>query len=215
MCNDLHKKKKCKYCVNNSFASYKDVTINGKLKITCWDNKKNDKLPKDVFYSSNQKYWFTCDVCNNDFELIINNATFHNCWCPFCKYKTEGILHKWLVNNKDIKLVKKEYKPKWCSTEYKNIIQNVIKKGYYQYRYDFMITFNNNKKIIIELDGIQHFEQVKNWKTPFEQQIRDKYKEFKAKKYNIPLIRCIQEDIYKNKNNWGKKLLRKFKKYNK
>ena len=70
------------------------------------------------------------------------------------------------------------------------------------------------KQLIIELDGRQHFEQVRNWKSPLEQQIRDKYKEHLARKKKIPLVRCIQEDVSRDRNNWGRKLkkyLLKFK----
>jgi very-short-patch-repair endonuclease len=76
-----------------------------------------------------------------------------------------------------------------------------------------LITFNNDKKLIIELDGLQHFKQVRNWKSPLHYQIRDKYKEFKARKYKIPLIRCFQEDVYHNKNQWNIKLEKQLKKY--
>ena len=64
----------------------------------------------------------------------------------------------------------------------------------------------NKKQLIIELDGRQHYDQVWNWKDPLEQQIRDKYKEFKAKKKEIPLIRCIQEDVWMDRNDWQIKL---------
>ena len=105
---------------------------------------------------------------------------------------------------------------KICSTEsFKGVNKKKeLKNGKYQYRHDFLITFNNKKKLIIELDGIQHYEQVSNWKGPFEQQIRDKYKEFKARKHKIPLIRCKQEDVLMDRNNWKKKLKKNLKKYN-
>ena len=95
-----------------------------------------------------------------------------------------------------------KYKPKWCSTEYRTIKKNKFITGRRQYRYDFLITLKNNKTLIIELDGEQHFIQVSNWKTPFEQQIKDKYKEFKSRQHNIPLVRCLQVDVYKDCNNW-------------
>ena len=76
-----------------------------------------------------------------------------------------------------------------------------------------MITFDNKKQVIIELDGAQHFIQISNWKTPLHNQIRDKYKEFKAKKHGIKIIRCIQEDVFMERNNWDNKLKNKLNKY--
>ena len=75
------------------------------------------------------------------------------------------------------------------------------------------MTFNNNKQLIIELDDRQHFKQVSNWNTPLHNQIRDKYKEFKAKQKGIKIVRCIQEDVLIERNNWKNKLLNKFNKY--
>ena len=124
-------------------------------------------------------------------------------------------LYNWLLKQPNIKNVKREYKPIWCSTKYKYINKKKeLKEGRNQYRYDFLITFKNNKKLIIELDGRQHFEQVSNWKTPLEHQIRDKYKEFLAKRHKILLTRCIQEDVYMDRNNWEQKLKKKLQKYN-
>ena len=105
-----------------------------------------------------------------------------------------------------IKTVKKEWSPTWCSTEYTHIIKTKYKIGRYQYRYDFLITLKNKKQIIIELDGRQHYEQVRDWKTPLEQQIRDKYKEFKAREKGLDIIRCYQEDVFMERNEWDIKL---------
>ena len=209
LCND----KNCDHCFNKSFASYKNKTSNEKLKIDCWHPTKNGKLtPRDVFKSSSKKYWFQCDTCNFNFYSQLCNISHLNNWCPNCKNKTELKLYNYLFKQNNIKKIIKEFKPIWCSTKYR-YFNKKIKNGKYQYRYDFLIIFNNNKKLIIELDGRQHFKQVSNWKSPMENQIRDKYKELLAKKYKIPLIRCIQEDIYMNKNNWKKKLKKQFKKY--
>jgi len=57
-------------------------------------------------------------------------------------------LYNWLLKQPNIKNVKREYKPIWCSTKYKYINKKKkLKEGRNQYRYDFLITFKNNKKI--------------------------------------------------------------------
>ena len=68
----------------------------------------------------------------------------------------------------------------------------------------------DGKQLIIELDGRQHFEQVSNWKSPFHNQIRDAYKERKARQHKIHVIRILQEDVWEDKNNWEKKLTKSF-----
>ena len=212
LCSDTD----CEHCFKNSFASYNKKTAKNNLKIDCWLIEKNNNLkPRDVSKHSDKKYWFKCDVCNHDFNSSLASISGLNTWCPNCKNKTELKLYNWLLKQLIIKEVKREYKPEWCSTKFRYINKNKkIKNSKYQYRYDFLITFKNNNKLIIELDGIQHFKQVSNWKTPLHNQIRDKYKEFLANKHKIPLIRCIQEDVFMNRNNWKKKLKKKLKKYN-
>ena len=95
---------------------------------------------------------------------------------------------------------------------------NKIKMGKCQYRYDFLIILKNKKKIIIELDGDQHFNQVWNWKSPLECQIRDKYKELMAFRNNIYVYRYSQKDVYHDKNCWEEKIKKQlnkcYKKYN-
>jgi very-short-patch-repair endonuclease len=207
----------CSHCFNKSFASYDKKTVNGKLKVDCWHHTKNGELtPRDVTKGTDKKCWFQCDVCNHDFDSRIASVSgSNNRWCPYCKNKTELKLYNWLLKQPNIKNVKREYQPKWCSTKYKYINKKKeLKERRYQYRYDFLITFINKKKLIIELDGAQHYKQVMNWKKPLENQIRDKYKEFLANKHKILLTRCIQEDVYMDRNNWEQKLKRKLQKYN-
>jgi hypothetical protein len=203
----------CDICYNKSLASYNGKTINNKLKIDCLIIDKTINI-RTIFKFSNRRFWFKCDICNNKFNPQVCYITLLGTWCPICKNKTEMKLNKWLSKNKNIKSVKREYSPKWCSTKFMYInSKKKLIEGRYQYRYDFLITFNNKNNLIIELHGRQHYEQVSIWKTPFEQQIRDKYKEIKARKYNIPLIKCLQEDVYSDKNNWDFKLEKKLKKY--
>ena len=66
--------------------------------------------------------------------------------------------------------------------------------------FDFCI---EELKIILELDGRQHFEQVMNWKTPEEQYENDKYKEKCANENGYSIIRLLQEDVFNEKYDFG------------
>jgi len=61
-------------------------------------------------------------------------------------------------------------------------------------------------KILFELDGGQHFNQVMNWKSPELNQESDKFKMRCANKNGYSVIRVIWEDVYYNRNEWLKKL---------
>ena len=68
-------------CSNNSFASVErskylhDKTIN----------------PRMLFKSTNKKYKFDCDVCQQVFETQLSDITT-GVWCSFCVNKTELLL---------------------------------------------------------------------------------------------------------------------------
>jgi hypothetical protein len=111
--------------------------------------------------------------------------------CPICINKTEGILYEYLqllypdTNHQS--------KFEWC--------RNPKTNSYLPY--DFFIPSLN---IIIELDGLQHFQQVSNWGDTYETQKRDKYKLQKALENNISVIRLLQDDVFNDKIDWKGKL---------
>jgi hypothetical protein len=190
LCNDID----CKPCNEKSFASHE--------KSEHWHPTKNgDVKPCDVFKSSGKKYWFKCyDVnCGHDFNASLNSIDNRNSWCPHCKNKTEKKFYEYLLDMKEelkIKEIFKNYRPKWA---------DLRETHETFYEYDFYIVLMNGVKIIIEIDGPQHYMQVSNWSDPRHNQIRDKIKENLAIKEQINMIRLNQEDVLHDKNNWEKK----------
>jgi hypothetical protein len=69
-------------------------------------------------------------------------------------------------------------------------------------KFDFVI-----KKIIIELDGPQHFKQIMEWKSPEDQRVSDLRKMQLANANGYAVIRIIQEDVYYNRCEWKPELL--------
>ena len=185
----LCKDKKCSFCFEKTFASYNEKTILGKRKVDCWDIEKNIKSPREVFKSSGNKYWFQCDVCHHSFQSALSNI-MNSCWCPYCTNKTEGKFKHWFIQEYKHK-IKRQPRYSWCKSPDTN-------------RYlpfDFVI---EDLKLIIEIDGRQHFQQVWNWKCPEYSFEYDEYKMKKAMKHGYSMIRILQEDIYMDKNDWEK-----------
>jgi very-short-patch-repair endonuclease len=108
--------------------------------------------------------------------------------------KGEGICYELLNQKYNIIW---SYKVDWC--KYTNCLP-----------FDFCI---EEYKIIIEVDGEQHFIQVSNWDPPEETRKRDKYKMEKALENGYSVIRILQEDIYYDKNDWENKLKNSIKIY--
>ena len=61
-------------------------------------------------------------------------------------------------------------------------------------------------KIIIEVDGDQHFRQVSNWRTPEDQHDRDIYKQERAQENGFSVIRILQMDVFEDRYDWQTRL---------
>ena len=79
--------------------------------------------------------------------------------------------------------LQREYKPYWSQNK----------------RYDFLIPEMNT---IIELDGRQHFVQVKNWQSPDSTQSNDIQKMKNANENGYRVIRLLQEDVLNDTYDW-------------
>jgi very-short-patch-repair endonuclease len=163
----------CKMCFKNSFASVeKSIFLNDKI-----------INPRLLFKSTNKKFKFDCGVCNKIFPCQLSDIT-RGVWCPFCVNKTELILYNKLVEY--YPTIKRQYKVDWC-------------KNINHLPFDFVI---EERKIIIELDGKQHFEQIGKWLSPEETRKTDIFKMKCANENGFSIIRILQKDVYKNKYNW-------------
>jgi very-short-patch-repair endonuclease len=176
LCDD----QECKMCYNNSFASIerskflKDKTIN----------------PRILFKSTNKKYKFDCDRCNNLFETPLSAVTNGN-WCPFCVNKTEEKLFNNLIK---LYVIKRQFKSVWC--------KNPKTNKYLPF--DFILEDLN---IIIEQDGPQHFKQIGNWQSHELTNIHDIYKMKCANDNGFSIIRLLQKDIWHDRYDWIQELL--------
>ena len=169
----------CVECYNKSFASHE--------KVKYW-SIKNKENPRHLFQGGDSdKYWFNCDKCGHDFETLLYNVK-SGYWCPYCVNKTETKLYS--IMKELFPSIIHQFRVDWCKN-----------KTYLPF--DFCIP---EYKIIIELDGPQHFKQIMNWKTPEQQFITDKYKEKCANDNNYSVIRIIQNDVLCDVYDWLKEL---------
>jgi hypothetical protein len=200
--NDVTSGKWCPYCSNKKLCENDCNVCNEKSfasseRAPSWHPTKNEKTQREFFLNSQKKCWFTCDEpdCKHDFETSLAHVN-NGRWCPLCNNKTEKKLLKFLQVRYPDKVI---YQPKyeWC----KNLDTNRFLP------FDFEVLGS----IIIELDGAQHFKQISNWVSPEKQQERDVYKMDQAVINDKHLIRILQEDVYKDRNNWEDKLLQEIK----
>ena len=195
------KRKKCRYCTipskvlcdDDNCKQCFDKSFESCDKSIYWDNEKNKVIkPRQVFkFSNTKKYWF---ICENQHSFNISPETINKYqWCSLCSKgcKTEKILFQALEN---IIQIKRGFKTEWCKN-------NKTKRCL---PFDFVL---ENEKIIIELDGAQHFKQVRNWGSPEKQQENDKYKMKMALQNGYSVIRLLQNDVYQKKYDYKTKLI--------
>ncbi len=175
LCPDLN----CKMCLKNSFAS--------SSKALFW-SPKNKLKPRDVTISQpHKKYLFDCPRCENEFWKSPNDISKGG-WCPFCRNKSEAKLYEGLKEY--IPTLEYQFYADWCRN----------KETHFMLPFDFAI---HECKVIIELDGDQHFEEVAIWKNnPEEQFRRDLYKMAMANRNGYSVIRVYQPDVHHDSIDW-------------
>ena len=179
--------KNCMPCFNKSFASQE--------KSQYWSVKNNVK-PRDVFKCTDAKYIFNCNTCKSEFASRLSDI-YNSSWCAKCVNKTEKKLCDWLCEKYGEENIKSQF---------------IVKYGNDKYIYDFHILKFN---LIIELDGLQHFKQVGNWKSPEFNLENDINKINLAINNKKSIIHILQEDVLYNRNNWDDKLFECIKQYEK
>jgi len=182
----------CSYCSHQKLCEYKECELCLKNSFASVERSKylNDKNinPRSLFKSTNKKFDFDCDVCNKVFTCQLSDIT-KGVWCSFCVNKTEQILFDKLIII--YPSLKTQYKVDWC-------------KNIKHLPFDFVI---EERKIIIELDGKQHFEQIGKWQTPEKTRENDLYKMKCANENGYSIIRILQKDVYHNKYDWLSELI--------
>ena len=176
-CNSkkLCSNKDCNFCFQKSFASL--------IQSQFWSDK-NKETPRECFKGSDKKHFFNCGECKSEFNSTLNNINLNNSWCPHCKNKTELKIFTFL----------KEF----YNTTTQKKLDNC--KNIKHLQFDFCI---DDKKLIIELDGLQHFKDVSHFRTSSDNnRKRDVYKMKCALDEGYSIIRLIQKDIWNDKYNW-------------
>jgi very-short-patch-repair endonuclease len=142
---------------------------------------------KVIYINCETKINIICKIHGNFYQTPNMHKNDKN-GCPLCTNKTEGKLYETL--KKSYPTLVTQFKQEWCK-----------KISYLPF--DFCIP---ELKIIIELDGLQHFKQVSNWSSPEEQLENDIYKQKCAIENGYNLIRLLQEDVFNDSYDWNKEL---------
>lgn len=186
----------CPYCNHNKTCPHNNLEINYPELKKEW-HSENKNMSKYTSCSDDIVKWI-CKKNSHVWTSSIGARTGKKSGCPYCNNKTEDILFEYLSIIYDHE-IKRQKKFEWC----KNILF---------LPFDFCI---EELKLLIELDGPQHFKQISNWQHPLLTQEIDKYKMKYANENGYSVIRILQDDIWNDKNNWDDNLEQSIKKYDK
>lgn len=145
----------------------------------------NDVTPRQVPKYARFKYDFLCPYCSKLYSAVLGNVSTGH-WYPCRIYKTEILLFEFLNKTYPNLTIERQKKFDWC-------------KNKRRLPFDFCI---NSLHLLIELDGTQHFVQVSNWTSLEARQERDAYKTKCAVENGYTVIRLLQTDVFKDKNDW-------------
>jgi very-short-patch-repair endonuclease len=176
---DFHINRKCgcPKCSNNVKLDLSEfIEKSNKIHCNKYDYSK-------VEYNNNRNHIIIICKKHGEFSQIpFLHLLKHG--CPNCINKTE---YKFYEKIKEFyPTIKRQYKVEWC-------------KNKQCLPFDFAI---EELKIIIELDGEQHFTQVSNWTSPETQIEKDKFKTECANQNGFSVIRLLQDDVSKDKFDW-------------
>lgn len=183
----LHKKSNCPQCsyITAGLAHRKTLEQFIEDAINIHSDLYDYSLVKYV--GDKKKIEIICKKHQKSF-LQVPSSHLRGSGCPLCVNKTAGRMFvelQYIYPN-----IQREGKFEWC-------------KNKKHLPFDFVLP---DEKIIIELDGEQHFIQVNNW-TPFQEtQQRDRLKMKAANTNGYSVLRLLQTDVYGNKYDWKNEL---------
>jgi len=136
-----------------------------------------------------------CTVCNE----VVTTTSVHSLrkgqgvGCNGCRNKTEGVLLKWLQTHLPSVSISPQHRgPKTTCGG--------------QTHFDFLLTFSDGFRVLLELDGPQHFWVVHNHTDDGCE--RDLIKERWALQQGLCVIRVLQEDVWNDRYDWQGWILR-------
>jgi very-short-patch-repair endonuclease len=177
---DFHINRKCN--CPKCHISYKSDTTNFIKKANKLHKNKYDYSKVD--YINNYTHVIIICPKHGEFKQTPDIHFCHKCGCPSCINKTE---FKFYEKMKILyPSIQRQFKADWC-------------KNKQHLPFDIVI---EEQKIIIEVDGQQHFEQIANWTSPEIQQEKDKFKMECANQNGFSVIRLLQKDVSKDTFDW-------------
>lgn len=172
----------CPFCESKQICMHNSLLSKYPKLCKEWYYTKNDILPFECSPYANIKVWWKCS--NNESHIwnaVIRNRTALNRNCPYCNFSKGEIAINQLLKSKNIKYIHQKRFVDCIDTN--------------PLSFDFYLDGYN---IIIEFDGIQHFEPIEHFGGTHEfldRQKKDNIKNKYCKENHISLLRISYQEI--------------------
>lgn len=171
----------CPKCVGQNMTTADFILAAKKIHDNIYD------YSKVIYAKSCLKVIIICKQHGDFLQTVNSHLRGHG--CAQCVNKTESKLFTWLkIYFPD---AQRQVNFDWCKSSITN-------------RYLPFDFFIGELDCIIELDGLQHFQQVRNWHSPEYTNNRDVWKMQRANEQKISVVRILQPDVLKNNDIWLK-----------
>lgn len=128
-----------------------------------------------------------CKECNAWFTRTGDEHGNLHRGCPTCLNKTEKKLYLWLRENyPNLEMVPQFSYPEAIRRHYDAYFPGI--------------------RLLLELDGKQHWAKVLSWQSPEITREHDVDKMARALQHGDSMVRFLQEDVWGDKNDWREKL---------
>jgi len=172
----------CPYCSGHQVGLSNCLATKNPELAKEWHPTKNGKLtPWDITCGSNKKVWWKCRECRHEWPTKINSRTSKNkTGCPQCN-ESKGekkIRYFWYLMN--------------LPYESQYSFDNLLGIGGGLLKFDSALFWDNEKtklRLLVEYDGIFHYEKQYDDDGFENLQIHDKRKNDYCLTHNIPLLR--------------------------
>ena len=179
----------CPYCCSARKQSciHESIQYTHPLLAIEWHPTKNNNIEiKNITFGSDKKIWWKCKN-RHEWFASVSNRTRLNRGCPYCINKSEAKLLAYL--KKSYPDIQPQFRPPWCKSPITGR----------RLPFDFYIP---SLKLLIELDGAQHFRQVANWNSCESTRKKDVFKMRAAFKQGLSVVRILQEDVLAATDEW-------------
>lgn len=145
---------RCSYCGNIKTHYYDSLGYIYPEVIAMWSDK-NEKSPYDYSPRSSKRVYFKCNNgVHEDYSALIHRALDRGFECSKCREKTQ-ISH---LQRKIDNYIEKSYPSYTYNHEYECTFVPRNPATGYRLPYDRELVFDDNKKLIIECNGLQHYD---------------------------------------------------------